>query len=122
MVNDKLLKEIEEYCELNEVVVGEVLNKSLKDGFTILKYGIVPYREKPNEKAVEVIKEVPVEVIKEVYITDNTKYNEVLEKNDELNKKIETLEVIIKELKIELKKCKDEIINNNSGFDIYGEK
>ena len=52
MVDDKLLKEIEKYCEVNGVNdIKSLINKMLKRGFTIEKFGDL---SNANVKAVEV--------------------------------------------------------------------
>lgn len=72
MVNKELLKEIEEFCKLNELEVEKTLNEALRSGFTILKFGPTPTTTTGGEKLVEVIKEVikevPVEKIVEKII------------------------------------------------------
>jgi DNA repair exonuclease SbcCD ATPase subunit len=107
MINGDLVKQIEEYCELNNIPdTNKYINQLLRDGFNVAKYGSGPFTSQPQEKIVEkeVIKtvEVPVEVevIKEVrvevevpvevekivekekitYISDDTKINELLDK------------------------------------------
>ena len=79
-------KELTTYCNLNDLLISEVVKKSFASGFNIERYGLLGgtqntvevikevevIREVPVEKIVEVIreieiiKEVPVEVIKEV--------------------------------------------------------
>jgi hypothetical protein len=67
-------KEFIQYCELNNIDDVEKLAKdTFNRGFTILKYGETPFgKQQPKEvikeveKIVEVIKEVPVQVIKEI--------------------------------------------------------
>jgi len=63
-------KELVSYCNLNDLLVSEVVKKSFTTGFSIERYGLLSEGAKVVEK--EVIKEVekrveiPVEVIKEV--------------------------------------------------------
>lgn len=55
-MNKEILKEIEEYCELNELEYTTELDKLLKDGFVTLKYGATPMSHKDEKKVVEVEK------------------------------------------------------------------
>ncbi len=122
----KLKKEIDDYCKLNDIKdVQEFVNKVLKDGFDIERYGLLDNNqpkiiEKEIEKIVyrDVIKEVPVieyvekpiEVIKEVekIVTIEKKVKgknketikEVLVEDKEKQKK---LEATIQKLREELK-------------------
>ena len=63
-------KELVSYCNLNDLLVSEVVKKSFTTGFSIERYGLLSEGEKVVEK--EVVKivekrvEIPVEVIKEV--------------------------------------------------------
>jgi hypothetical protein len=70
-------KDLVSYCNLNDVLISEVVKKSFTTGFNIERYGLLNSNtpqekivEKEVEKIVEVIKEVvvekPVEVIKEI--------------------------------------------------------
>lgn len=54
MINDKLLTEIKQYCKLNDIEdVDALINKMLKQGFTIEKHGAIPEIAKPKEKKVK---------------------------------------------------------------------
>ena len=97
----KILDEIWEYCRLNKITdVDGFINKMVKQGFTVEKYGATPSErivEKEVEKEVEVIKEVPVEVIKEVekivekevYITDDEASKKLTDKIVKLEEYLE---------------------------------
>jgi hypothetical protein len=72
-------KDLVSYCNLNDVLISEVVKKSFITGFNIERYGLLNSNtpqekivEKEVEKIIEVIKEVEVEkiveVIKEVVI------------------------------------------------------
>ena len=98
MVNKELLEEIEEYCKLNKLDVKKTLNKALRGGFTILKFGSTPMSAKNEIKTVEVIKTVE----KVVKVSDDTKTNELLNE----------ITLLKEELKISNKKNK---------LDLYGE-
>lgn len=55
MIEDKLLKDITEYCELNGIEVDTYINKRLKSALMIDKYGTSPFEKgaevsKANEK------------------------------------------------------------------------
>ena len=73
MINKRLLKEITEYCEYNDItdIEGEI-NRILKLGFSIVKYGTSPFeqmtkqdpsrQEEPKPKRTRKKKEAPQEV------------------------------------------------------------
>ena len=72
-------KDLVSYCNLNDVLISEVVKKSFTTGFNIERYGLLNSNtpqekivEKEVEKIVEVIKEIvvekPVEIIKEVVV------------------------------------------------------
>ena len=79
-LSTKEYKDLKSYCDLNGLVEDEVLKSSYLQGFRIEKYGllssggtitekeVIKYVDRPVEivKEVEVIKEVTVEIIKEV--------------------------------------------------------
>ena len=131
MVNKKLLSEIEEYCKLNELEVSQTLNEALRQGFTILQYGMGPNKPKviekpvevikevikevevPVEKVVEVIKEVPVdkivEVEKNININVDGKQVNYIEYIDKLNTDISKLEVSNRQITKELADSKTEV-------------
>jgi hypothetical protein len=114
--------------------------KLLKNGFTIEKYGSAPanFGKEPKEviREVEVIKEVEVEKIiekevirevpveKEVYITDDTKTNELVAKISELESLLQKSEGNIHNLKEEFKLAaklhNEELSANLNG--VLGEK
>ena len=137
MVNNKLLKEIEAYCELNELEVPQTLNEALRQGFTIMQYGMGPNKpnviekpvevikevikevevekivEVPVEKIVEVIKEVPVdkiiEVEKNIHVNVDGKEVNYIEYIDKLNTDISKLEVTNRQITKELTDSKVEL-------------
>ena len=136
----KIKSEIEKFCKLNKIKnVDKFILKALETGFNVEKYGNAPWKlEVEKEVPVEVIKEVivekevPVEVIKEVeitrevFVTDDEKVNELVEKLNGLNDKIsetdKTIEEknkIIKTLGEKLTKSKKQIKNleNNNTKD-----
>jgi hypothetical protein len=98
--------EIWDYCRLNNITsIDDFTIKLVRQGFTIEKFGATPVA---NERIVEKIVEVPVEVIKEINVADDAeiiRLNEVIVK---LNGELDTIKL---ELENEKKKKKD----------IYGE-
>lgn len=96
MIKEKLLKEIEAYCKLNEIDDVEMLvNKMLLQGFTIKKFGLVPpgfkepveavvKTEEPELKVEEPIEEPTKEVTE---VTTNV-YNITIEEKKEDKKPI----------------------------------
>lgn len=71
-------KDLVDFCNLNDLLMSEVVKKSFTSGFNIEKYGLLNSSEKvvekeviktveiPVEKIVEVIREVPVEKVIEI--------------------------------------------------------
>ena len=114
-------KDLVSYCNLNDVLISEVVKKSFTTGFNIERYGLLNSNtpqekivEKEVEKIVEVIKEVPVEKIVEVV-------NEiVVEKPVEVIKEIpvervvEKVVEVIKEIPVEKIVTKVEYISDDS--------
>ena len=111
-VEVKNFKEIYDYCYLNEIVdVNSFIDKCLKQGFDIQKYGMLGSEPKVEtevkvvEKIVEVIKEVQLppkeievikyvdrEVIKEIPVEKVvTKIEYISYKNEEEDKKLSTI-------------------------------
>ena len=94
-------KDLVSYCNLNDVLISEVVKKSFTTGFNIERYGLLNSNtpqekivEKEVEKIVEVIKEVvvekPVEVIKEIPV------ERVVEKVIEVIKEIPVEKIVTK--------------------------
>jgi len=93
----KNFKEVFDYCYLNGIVdVNSFLDKCLKQGFDIEKYGLLGEEGKIVEKVVEVVKEVPVEKIVEII------------KEVEVIKEIE--KEVVREVKVEIPVSKIEYI------------
>ena len=114
----KIKSEIEKFCKLNKIKnVDKFILKALETGFNVEKYGNAPWKlEVEKEVPVEVIKEV--EITREVFVTDDEKVNELVEKLNGLNDKIsetdKTIEEknkIIKTLGEKLTKSKKQIKN-----------
>ena len=92
-------KELVSYCNLNDLLVSEVVKKSFTTGFNIERYGLLSEGAKVIEKEVEKIVEkrieIPVEVIKEVI---KIEYVEVpVEVIKEVEKIVEVPVEVIKE-------------------------
>ena len=61
MINNKLYQEIKEYCELNNIEdINKEINRLLRIGFNIEKYGTSPFSFVPEHKVKEYIDENPV--------------------------------------------------------------
>jgi hypothetical protein len=110
-------KDLVSYCNLNDVLISEVVKKSFTTGFNIERYGLLNSNtpqekivEKEVEKIVEVIKEVPVEKIVEVV------KEVVVEKPVEVIKEIpvERVVEVIKEIPVEKIVTKVEYISDDS--------
>ncbi len=80
MINKKLLKEIKDYCDLNEIELPKTVNEALRSGFTILKFGMGPNTGRTQEKVVEVVKEVVREVIKEIPVDRIVEVDKIVER------------------------------------------
>jgi hypothetical protein len=109
------------YCNLNDVLISEVVKKSFTTGFNIERYGLLNSNtpqekivEKEVEKIVEVIKEVPVEkiveVVKEVVVE---KPVEVI-KEIPVERVVEKVVEVIKEIPVEKIVTKVEYISDDS--------
>jgi hypothetical protein len=106
-------KDLVSYCNLNDVLISEVVKKSFTTGFNIERYGLLNSNtpqekivEKEVEKIVEVIKEVPVEKIVEVV------KEVVVEKPVE--RVVEKVVEVIKEIPVEKIVTKVEYISDDS--------
>ena len=128
-LNSKEYQDLTKYCELNKLVLGNIVKKSYLEGFMIEKYGLLNGSE--STKEVEVIKEVIkyvevpvveekevikieyvevekiVEVIKEVPVTnldnicDKPQLNELLSKIQQLENRPPEIIETIKEVIVE---------------------
>lgn len=80
MVNSNLLRDIQSFCDLNNIEdVNLFINELLQKQFTIEKFGLIPFNKKSNDDRVT---------------TDECK--KINEENILLKKKIIELEAIIK--------------------------
>jgi len=88
------LKEIRAYCKLNDISDTDAFIKAcFEKGYNIEKYGLLSEDGKPIEKIVEVVKEVPVEVIKEI--------EKVVEVVKEVPVKVIKVVEVVKEVPVE---------------------
>jgi hypothetical protein len=106
-------KDLVSYCNLNDVLISEVVKKSFTTGFNIERYGLLNSNtpqekivEKEVEKIVEVIKEVEVEKIVEVV-------NEVVVEIP-VERVVEKVVEVIKEIPVEKIVTKVEYISDDS--------
>jgi hypothetical protein len=61
MINNKLYQEIKEYCELNNIEdINKEINRLLRIGFNIEKYGVSPFSFVQTEKMKEYIDKNPI--------------------------------------------------------------
>lgn len=61
MINNKLMEEIKQYCELNNIEdLDKEINRLLRIGFNIEKYGTSPFSFVQTEKMKEYIDENPI--------------------------------------------------------------
>ena len=89
-LNSKEYQDLTKYCELNKLVLGDIVKKSYLEGFMIEKYGLLNGSESTKEVEVikEVIKYVEVPVVEEKEII-KIEYIEV-EKIVEIIKEVPT--------------------------------
>ena len=91
-------KDLVSYCNLNDVLISEVVKKSFTTGFNIERYGLLnpggnQEKEVIKEVIVEKRVEIPVEVIKEVLV-------------EKPNEKVNLLQLTIQNLTSEVRELK----------------
>ena len=117
-MDDKLKKELEEYCKLNEIEdIDFFISKCTKDGLLLDKYGVAPFlpksqiQEVPVEREIikEIIKEIPVEkeVIIEKIITKEVKDTHLLEELEKIKLELIKANALITEQNNKLKEQDD---------------
>lgn len=116
MIKPTLLKEITDYCVLNEISLEDTINKALKSGFTTLIYGVTPISAKNEKKPVEVVKTVEKIVEKIVKVSDDVKVNKLLIEIEKLKKDVSDYKGMFESARLGLKECEE-----NNKKDIYGE-
>ena len=58
MINDKLYKEIEQFCKLNNIDdVEQEINTILQIGFNVIRFGVSPFQQTVNIPQEEEVKE-----------------------------------------------------------------
>lgn len=68
-IDKKYLNDIRHFCELNKIEdISIFINQCFKQGFDIKKYGLLNDEDNVKMIGKEVIKEVPIEVIREVQV------------------------------------------------------
>ena len=97
-------KDLTSYCNLNDLIISEVIKKSYLDGFNIERYGLLntgEIREKQVEKEVIVEKrvEIPVEVIKEVVKIEYVEVEKPIEVIKEVQ--VDRIVEVIKEVPVD---------------------
>jgi len=97
-------KDLLAYCNLNDLLISEVVKKSFTTGFNIERYGLLNAgvtQEKQVEKEVIVEKrvEIPVEVIKEVVKVEYVEVEKPVEVIKEVT--VEKIVEVIKEVPVE---------------------
>lgn len=61
MINNKLLKEIEEYCKYNNIDNIELeINRILRIGFNIIRFGVSPFKPYEEESKEKIEEEKPI--------------------------------------------------------------
>lgn len=86
-----------QYCKINNIEDRDKLAKKIFDrGFTIEKYGEIPYEQKKNIVEKEVVKEVVVEkiveIVKEIPVQiKDTSCDDLKNENDKLKQELEKL-------------------------------
>jgi hypothetical protein len=96
-MNKKLNNDIKKYCELNNIDdVKKFIDNILQQGFNVEKYGMGPIEGSVTEVEVikEVIKEIPVEVIKEVEKVVEVIKEVPVEKIVEVEKEVEVIKEV----------------------------
>ena len=72
-INKKLHDEIKEYCKLNNLKMGDYINKLLRQAFNIDKFGISPFMTREN---IVVEEEYPTTEKRDVIIEDTSNKEE----------------------------------------------
>ena len=97
--------EIWEFCRVNDIPnIDDFILKLVKQGFTVEKFGATP-ESRVVEKIVEKIVEVPVEL-----------------ENDELSQSLNDHVILVKELRIDLDKCRSSNDNLRSELELEKQK
>jgi hypothetical protein len=112
-------KDLTNFCNLNDLLISEVVKKSFTTGFHIEKYGLLNNgegEEKIVEKEVEVIKyvEVPTEVVKYVEVPVEIIKEKVLNVIKEVPVEKVVIKEVVKEIPVEKIVTKTEYVSDNT--------
>jgi pentatricopeptide repeat protein len=88
-ISSKILEEIEQYCKANDIEDVEVfVNKMLRNGFNIEKYGEKPpwFQEKPKEEKIveEFVEKLVENQTEDVPQVPDDKFMELIDDNPEI--------------------------------------
>ena len=84
-INKKLLKDIIQYCNLNEIEnIEEEINKYIQIGFNVIRFGTAPFQEYQEEEVV-IKKQKTVKNKKEEISSEKTEdiKEEILQESEE---------------------------------------
>jgi len=125
MIKDKLIKEIKEFFEINDMKIPfeDYINNMIEVGFNIEKYGLKP---KMNQKIEPIVIEKIVE--KEIYVNNDEDVQKIQKEKSELKEEIKELKIKLFEKDKEIVHTKDKLDNiiniiesNMEQVDFYGE-
>ena len=109
--------EIWEFCRVNDIPnIDDFILKLVKQGFTVEKFDATP-ESRVVEKIVEKIVEVPVEKIVEKIVELPVELE-----NDELSQSLNDHVILVKELRIDLDKCRSSNDNLRSELELEKQK
>ena len=99
MINEKLLKEITQYCEFNNIEdVEKEVNRLLRIGFSVERFGVAPFkREYVEQIDKKPIKEEVIEVKEEIIKPPTKRGRPKKEKKEEV-KDVEILQSNVEEI------------------------
>lgn len=83
-INKKLLKDITQYCNLNEIEnIEEEINKYIQIGFNVIRFGTAPFQEYQEEVVIK--KQKTVKNKKEEISSEKTEYikEEIIQESEE---------------------------------------
>ncbi|MBR6516970.1 MAG: hypothetical protein IKT40_09070 [Bacilli bacterium] len=97
MINNKLLKEIEEYCKFNNIEdINSEINKILRIGFNVVRFGVSPFKrfEEPIEEVKEETKPIEIKTSENVVKKKPGRKKKVVEETTENTIVVETQPII----------------------------
>jgi hypothetical protein len=102
MIKDKLKNEIWDYCRLNDITdVNGFIERMVQQGYNVEKYGNTPANIKPE--VIETIVEKEVQVIKEVYVTNDDVVNKLQDELVSIKSKLDLEKKKVKKMKTDIK-------------------